>query len=111
MEGDRRPIGALEAWTCMESLCVSRQLNVTVTVYPNFESIGRGNTMYCGAPTQTHWVLQRRFSSPTPYVSKVRALSNDNPQKPIHPSCKGGKILDNPCIAVSSSKIWDIIFL
>jgi hypothetical protein len=23
--------------------------------------------------------------------SKGRALSNDNPQKPIHPTCKGGK--------------------
>jgi hypothetical protein len=30
--------------------------------------------------------------------SKGRALSNDNPQKPIHPTCKGGKILCHHCI-------------
>ena len=38
--------------------------------------------------------------SPTPYVSKGRALSNDNLPNPIQPTCKGGKILGNHCIVV-----------
>ena len=38
--------------------------------------------------------------SPTPYVSKGRALSNDNLQKPIQLTCNGGKVLDNHCIVV-----------
>ena len=44
--------------------------------------------------------LLRVGHSPTPYVSKGRALSNDNLQKPIQPTFNGGKVLDNHCIVV-----------